>query len=61
MAIHPAVETALKAVLSEATDQTEEFKREFARLITLVLDGNYEDSDVRSVMDKAHVTPRPEE
>jgi hypothetical protein len=61
MATHQAIETAVKAALAEATDQTEEFKREFAKLVALVLDGNYEDSDVRSVMERAHVTPRAEE
>jgi hypothetical protein len=61
MTIHPAVESAIQAVLAEATDQTDEFKREFAKLIALVLNGNYEDSDVRSVMEKTHVDSRSEE
>ncbi|RWO22199.1 hypothetical protein [Mesorhizobium sp.] len=61
MAIDAAVKEALDATLAEATDQPEDFKRRFRRLITLVLNGNYEDSDVRNVMDSIHVVVQSED
>lgn len=61
MAIDPAVQKALDATLAEATDQSEDFKRRFRRLITLVLSGNYEDSDVRNVMESIQVVVQSED
>lgn len=61
MAIDLAVKEALDTTLAEATDQSDDFKKRFRRLITLVLTGNYEDSDVRHVMDSVHVVVQPED
>ena len=61
MKIDLAVKEALDATLAEAKDQDEDFKKRFRRLITLVLNGNYEDSDVRNVMDSIHVDVQSED
>lgn len=61
MAIDPAVQEALDATLAEATDQSEDVKRRLRRLITLVLSGNYEDSDVRNVMESIQVVVQSED
>jgi hypothetical protein len=57
----PAIEKAVSEALAEASDQSEDFKRQFRRLITLVLSGNYEDKDLRNVMEKIYVTPPSDE
>lgn len=61
MPIDPAVKEALDATLAEAVDQSEDFKKRFRQLITLVMSGNYEDSDVRNVMESIHVVVSPED
>ncbi len=61
MALDPALQEALDSTLSDATDQDDDFRKRFRRLIELVLIGNYEDSDVRTVMDTVHVVAHSED
>lgn len=50
MDIDPALSEAVSYVLSNA-DLGEDFDRRFRRLIKLTLEGNYDDPDVRRVME----------
>ena len=50
MDIDPAITEALEATLA-ATSQSEDFKKRFRTLVSLVLTSNYQDSDVRRVME----------
>jgi len=59
--VHPAIETAVSAVLEADLDQSESFKRQFKTLIENVLAGNYEDSDIRRVMQSIRVNPELED
>lgn len=59
--MHPAIETAVGAVLEADLDQSENFKRQFKTLIDNVLSGNYEDSDIRRVMQSIQVNPELED
>lgn len=61
MSIDPAITEALDSTLAEIDDQTEDFKRRFRRMIGLVLSGNYEDSDVRNVLESIHVVVQVED
>ena len=58
--IDPALQEALDAALIGAADQSEDFKKRFRHLITLVLNGNYEDSDVRNIMKCIHIDMQEE-
>ncbi len=51
MAVDAAITEALDGELATRVDQTDEFKRRFRTLIELVLTGNYQDADVRRVME----------
>ena len=51
MAVDAAITEALDAELANRPDQSDEFKRRFRTLIELVLTGNYQDADVRRVME----------
>lgn len=55
MAVDAAITEALDAELMNCLDQTDEFKRRFRTLIELVLTGNYQDADVRRVMESLKV------
>jgi len=61
MAIDPAISEALDATLAGVADQNSDFKKRFRHLIKLVLSGNYEDSDVRNVMDTIQVVAQSED
>jgi hypothetical protein len=61
MAIDPAIVEALELTLDEAIDQSDDFKKRFRHLIKLVIGGNYEDQDVRNVMDSIHVIVQQED
>lgn len=56
MNIDPAISEALETVLAGASGQSEDFKKKFRTLIGLVLDANYQDSDVRRVMESIQVS-----
>ena len=56
MTIDPAINEALEAVLAETSGQSEDFKKKFRTLIGLVLNANYQDSDVRRVMESIQVS-----
>lgn len=51
MELDPAISEAIDYVLAAQADQPEIFKHRFRNLVELVLIGNYQDSDVRRVMD----------
>ncbi len=55
MAVDAAITEALDAELANRSDQTDDFQRRFRTLIELVLTGNYQDADVRRVMEKLKV------
>ena len=61
MAIDPAISKALDTTLAGVTDQSADFKKRFRHLVKLVLSGNYEDSDVRNVMDSIQVVTQAED
>lgn len=61
MNLDSAIQEALEATLAEVTDQSDDFKKRFRRLIRLVLSGNYEDSDVRDLMESIHVIVQSED
>lgn len=56
MTIDPAISEALEAVLAGTSGQSEDFKKKFRTLIGLVLSANYQDSDVRRVMEAIQVS-----
>lgn len=56
-----AITEALEAELAAHSDQTEEFKRRFRTLVELVLTGNYQDADVRRVMELLKVKVEAED
>lgn len=51
MELDPAISEAIDTVLAAQPDQSETFKRRFRNLVELILTGNYQDADVRRVMD----------
>ena len=51
MELDPAIIEAMDNVLAAQPDQSEIFKRRFRNLVELVLTGNYQDPDVRRVME----------
>lgn len=55
MAVDAAITEALDAELANRSDQTDDFQRRFRTLIELVLTGNYQDADVRRVMEMLKV------
>lgn len=55
MNVDPAITQAVESALAEASGQTEEFGKKFRNLVKLVLEANYQDSDVRRVMDAINV------
>lgn len=55
MSVDAAITEALDAELANRPDQSKEFERRFRTLIELVLTGNYQDSDVRRVMELLNV------
>jgi endonuclease III len=55
MAVDAAITEALDAELANLSDQTDDFQRRFRTLIELVLTGNYQDADVRRVMEMLKV------
>lgn len=59
--MHPAIEAAVAAVLAGDIDQSETFKRQFKTLMENILAGNYEDSDIRRVMESIQVDPELED
>ncbi|MGY8635612.1 hypothetical protein RAD15_24355 [Bradyrhizobium sp. 14AA] len=61
MAVDQALKKAIEATLAQARDQPDDFRRRYRRLIDLVVTGNYEDSDVRSVMEAIAVVLQPED
>lgn len=61
MAVDAAITEALDAELVDRPDQSEEFKRRFRTLIELVLTGNYQDPDVRRVMELLKVKMEAED
>lgn len=56
MELDPAISEAMDAVLAEHPDQSETFQRRFRNLIELTLTGNYQDADVRRVMELLSVS-----
>lgn len=61
MAVDAAITEALDAELANRPDLTDEFKRRFRTLIELVLTGNYQDADVRRVMELLKVKVEAED
>ena len=61
MNIDPAITEALDSTLAAATGQTDDFKKRFRTLVGLVLTSNYQDADVRRVMESLSVTTGPED
>lgn len=59
MDIDPALAQAMDEVLVEAA-QSDDFGRRFRRLLKLTLEGNYEDTDVRRVMESIKLLPEAE-
>ena len=55
MAVDAAITEALDTELANRSDQTDDFQRRFRTLIELVLTGNYQDADVRRVMEMLKV------
>ena len=55
MKIDSAINEALEAVLA-GSGENEEFKKKVRTLVGLVLTANYQDSDVRRVMEAIHVS-----
>jgi endonuclease III len=53
--VDAAITEALDAELANRSDQTDDFQRRFRTLIELVLTGNYQDADVRRVMEMLKV------
>lgn len=60
MDIDPALIQAMDDVLLEAA-QSDDFGRRFKRLLKLTLEGNYEDTDVRRVMEAIKLPPEAED
>ena len=60
MKVDLAITEAITTRLRDATDQTDEFQRRFRELITLALEGNYRDADIRRVLDLVAVEPEDE-
>jgi endonuclease III len=56
MTIDPAISEALEATLAETAGQNEDFKKKLRTLVGLVLTANYQDADVRRVMESIHVS-----
>jgi hypothetical protein len=59
--VHPAIQSAVAAVLAGDLDQSENFRRQFKTLMENVLTGNYGDSDIRRVMESIQVNPELED
>jgi hypothetical protein len=55
MNIDPAITEALDATLAAASDQSGDFKKRFRTLVSLILTSNYQDSDLRRVMESLSV------
>jgi endonuclease III len=49
--LDPAISEAMDNVLAAQPDQSDMFKRRFRTLVELILTGNYQDPDVRRVME----------
>ncbi len=56
MEVDPAISEAMEAVLAGHPDQSEAFQRRYRNLVELVLSGNYQDADVRRVMELLSVS-----
>lgn len=60
MDVDPALTEAMDAVLFEA-GLGDDFNRRFKRLLQLTLAGNYDDPDVRRVMESIKLPPEAED
>ena len=56
MELDPAISEAMDAVLAGHPDQSDMFQRRFRNLVELVLTGNFQDADVRRVMELLSVS-----
>lgn len=56
MELDPAISQAMDAVLAGHPEQSETFQRRYRNLVELVLAGNYQDADVRRVMELLSVS-----
>lgn len=56
MNLDPAISEAMDNVLEGHSDQSETFQRRFRNLVELALSGNYQDADVRRVMELLSVS-----
>lgn len=56
MELDPAISQAIDAVLAGHPDQSETFQHRYRTLVELVLAGNYQDADVRRVMELLSVS-----
>jgi hypothetical protein len=54
--VDPAISEAMDTVLAGHPDQSESFQRRYRNLVELVLSGNYQDADVRRVMELLSVS-----
>jgi hypothetical protein len=55
MDIDSAIHQAMEATLAKADDQSDDFGRRFKRFVELVLSANFQDSDLRRLMELVHV------
>jgi endonuclease III len=61
MTIDSAITEALEAMIADSNGQTEEFKKRFRTLISLILTSNYKEADIRRVMESISVQAESED
>ena len=61
MELDPAISEAIDNVLAAQPDQSENFKHRFRNLVELALTGNYQNPDIRRVMELLSVNPEADD